>query len=257
MCVVKGRRQLVGKRWVLLIALAVGLSVIGISYAAWTGNLRILGNITIGNFAMSFQEGSGQYTAKIVDTMSLTARNLETVDCEARIDGNGRTAELIFNRGLPLDLLMEGRYLQITYPIAPADGSVTPSSLRAGTAAAPGRTVDFTPDESLIVVDHVGYMFDQWTEDYAIPLNFEFYQTINSQNTGLNRMMNQGDAEGVIWLSLSAESIAAVSALPEMIEIPASILEEAECIPVQDNGDGVRVTYRCTIPVMIEPAGTR
>ena len=253
----KGRWHLIGKRWVLLAIMAVGLSIMGISYAAWTDDLSILGNVTFGNFTMSFQENSGQYTAKIVDTMSLTAQNLESIECEARIGRDGRTAELIFSRGLPLNLLMEGRYLQITCPVTPANGSVTPSTLQAGGAAAPRRTVDFIPTESLMVIDHIGYIATQWTEGFAIPLSFELHQAINNQNSNQSRTQNQGDAEGVVWLALSAESVAAVSSLPDMMEIPYSLLDEAECVPVQDNDNGIRVAYRCTIPVMIEQANSQ
>ena len=253
----KGRRHLIGKRWVLLAIIAVGLSVMGISYATWTDDLSILGNVTFGNFIMSFQESSGQYTAKIVDTMSPTAQNIETIECESRIGRDGRTAELIFSRGLPLNLLMEGRYLQITYPITSANGSVTPSTLQTGSADAMRRTIDFTPAESLMVIDHIGYIANQWTESFAIPLSFELHHAINNRSSGQSRTQNLGDAEGVVWLALSAESIAAVSSLPDMMEIPYSLLEEAECVPVQDNDNGIRVAYRCTIPVMIELANSQ
>ena len=241
----------------LLAIIAVGLSVMGLSYAAWTDNLSILGNVTFGNFTMSFQENSGQYKVQIVDSMSLTAQNIESIECETRIGRDGRTAELFFGRGLPLNLLMEGRYLQITYPITPADGSVTPAALQAGGTDATRRTVDFTPAESLMVIDHIGYMAPQWTEGFAIPLSFELHPAINNHSSGQNRAQNQGDAEGIVWLALSAESIAAVSSLPDMMEIPYSLLDEAECVPVQDNDNGIRVTYRCTIPVMIEQTSSQ
>lgn len=120
----KKKFSIAGWRIVLTILIA-SLATVGISYAAWSDTLNVIGKVTTGAFDMVFQDDMEQYTVSIVNGEGSSIRIIDPWDYDLDIVNDGKKAEISFSGPLPLDLLAEGYYMQFTYPIISGKGTVT------------------------------------------------------------------------------------------------------------------------------------
>lgn len=236
------KRMMIIYKLLLVCTMALGLGIMGGTYAVWTDSVTVAGNLTTGVFDMLFQDQ--EPTVHLVDDR----------DCVIEIPGNGMRYELmdgkkgvrIFLEGsLPAELL-EGNYIRIQFSM---------DKNHNGTFADPGlKEVDFQSPELQVsmnaavvslVADGNVYECTDLPEEYEEPLVFNVFKRIWREGEELN---------GSLYLGLTEESSSLVAQLtgsPPSMEVN---LEDPR--GETDQGDwGILTEYQCEIPFYLDQSG--
>lgn len=240
------RTRPVSGKCILAASMAVGLCVVGVSYAAWSDKLQVTGNMTTGVFNMAFSQDVQTYTTDIVDSSGNPVKSLAGL--EVRLSDQGKAVELAFTGGLPLSDLLKGRLLKVTFPLENEDGTFTNIKEYDLDLTAPWKTIEMEPQAESLVLDGQEYTVDESTAAYAIPLQFEVFQSFSREADLLT---------GSLYFRLTDQSRSRIQNLPSVLEVPAAALEKsqvgaADAEIAAAGQDGVLVKYTCTVPVGLD-----
>ena len=93
--------------------LLLAMAGIGHGYASWNREQSISMELATGKFKHFFSQ-KGDCSAEIVDE---AGNELQSIASDWKTTDNRTTAEISFREGLPMELLAEGNYLCLSYPI--------------------------------------------------------------------------------------------------------------------------------------------
>lgn len=233
---IKKRRVKFGKMYVAG-AIILALGVMGTSYAVWTREHLVTAKLSTDKF--DFKLGEAGHAARIVD---LQGNYVELLDFSFNGIDNMKNAEFTFNSGIPSELLEEGRYLQITFPIEPTDSDDKTRLFE--------YEVDFSRDEALVFHAKGGYLsFDQTVYEYA-NLPAEFLQDI-SFHVYRSVEIKDDTYYGSVYLELTDESRELLTALPTELTLDTKV-EELTVSDKKSEYDGVMVEYDAQISFHLE-----
>lgn len=243
------RKQPVSRKCILSASMAVSLCAVGISYAAWSDKLQVAGNMTTGVLNMAFSQDIQTYTADIVDSADNTVETIAGV--EVQLSNEGKVVELAFTNGLPLADLLEGDLLKVSFPLENEEGTFTSIREYDLNLTVPWKTVEMEPQAQSLVLNGQEYTVDESTVEFAIPLQFEVFQSFSREPDLLM---------GSLYFRLTDDSCESIQNLPQTLEVPAAVLEESRIntavtnpeIAVVPSQDGVLVEYTCMVPVGLD-----
>ncbi len=239
------------EKLLLGLVLGVGLCALGITYAAWTANLNIRTYFGTGMFNMIFPDSEeGDYYVWLTDENGSPLENLET---ELIVSEDGKQADLTFGSGLPVELLAQGYYIKVVYPLKQAENNtinkVEPVNPDLDDT---GEEVQMKAESGMLMVDGTPYGLEEILEPFMIPLKFYAY-------TGVEE--DEGELRGYLYLKLMEESLSAIHDMPEAIELETEALEEsmsdwAELVSLSENAENsVVITYSCELPLYLDQKG--
>lgn len=242
------RRFLTTKKVFLALILLTGFSGMGMTYSAWTAGGVITSSLNTGKFSMIFPERNrGNYAFAIADG---EGNLLEELDADVLVEEDGKKAEIQFRSGLPMELLAEGNYIRIEYPLEPAaDGTLTAIEITDADLDSDGERIRMDAKSGALVVDGNILEDSAVLEPFLTPLEFHVYR---------ETVEEPGLLSGTLLLRLTEESLQHVREIPETIELGADFLEEAGAGELFVDGVwegsketaesyGVVVTYTCDI----------
>lgn len=224
----------------LIIFLA--LSAIGFTYADWHSSLFVEAKITSGVMDIVFgRQADEKYNVSVTD-----ADGNDAVLVDAEFNIGEKEMEVSFNEGLPINLLMEGKFLKLEFLLTPSkDSTVTKVNYTKFDPLKKGESLELKVDKALLVNEGTGYSLGENEDAFLEPLKFEVYKALIDDNE---------DEVGQIYLKLQEESIERLKNLPvnfslrsdELVEYADLDLKERDLI--SKIGDGVVVTYSFEIP---------
>ena len=243
----KKRTLPVPGKLVLAVAMAVSLGAVGISYAAWSGTLRSAEKLTTGTFRMVFSQQEQSYAAGIVDpsgnqVFPLTGLTVQRTE-------EGQSAAVTFPNGLPLDRLLEGDLLKLTFPLSAEEGTVTDVKRYEPDFTVPWKVVEMEPQALSLVLDGQEYdAGEDIREAYDVPLQFDVFRSVEGTADAMT---------GSLYFQLTEESRGRVQALPQTLEVSQAALDAGQMHTAAENpaaagGDGVLVVYTCSVPVGLD-----
>jgi len=243
------RKQPVSRKCILSASIAVSLCAVGISYAAWSDKLQVAGNMTTGVLNMAFSQDIQTYTADIVDSADNTVETIAGV--EVQLSDQGKVVELKFTNGVPLADLLEGDLLKVTFPLENEEGTVTNIRECDLNLTVPWKVVEMEPQAQSLVLNGREYAVDECTAAYAIPLQFDVFQSFSREPDLLT---------GSLYFRMTDDSCESIQNLPQTLEVPAEVLEESQIntavtnpeIAVAASQNGVLVEYTCMVPVGLD-----
>lgn len=253
------RRFLTTKKVFLALIFLTGFGGMGMTYSAWTASGVITSGLNTGKFSMIFPEpDGGNYTFAIADG---EGNLLEELDADVLVEEDGKKAGIRFRSGLPVELLAEGNYIRIEYPLEPAaDATLTAIEITEADLEGEGERIRMDAKSGALVMD--GNILEDSTalEPFLVPLEFYVYRETAKE---------PGVLSGTMLLRLTEESLQQVSGMPETVELGAEDLEEAGSDGLfvdevwEGSGEtaepyGVVVTYTCEITFYLnqKEAGT-
>lgn len=209
------RRLPVPERLLLALALGVGLYALGTTYAAWTTSLSIRTDMRTGIFNMIFPDsGDGDYYAWITDE---NESSVEELEIELSVSKDGKQAELAFTGGLPVELLAQGYYIKVAYPLEQAENNtINQVEYVEPDLDEPGEKVRMKVKSGTVMVDGTSYGLEEILEPFMIPLNFYVYKGV---------VREEDDLTGYLYMKLTEESQRDIEDMPKVFELDAEDLE--------------------------------
>lgn len=244
----KKKKMPVSERMILTLILTTGTLLIGTTYAGWTQQLNITVGATTGEFNMIFPEpDEEQYQVAVTDAQGNV---MQETDAEVTVTDEGKAVRIVLSDGILLELLLEGDYLRLTYPIRMAeDSSFGNVKLYEPDFGVSKETVWMEPDDAVLLVDGNIYNPAMMLEEYEIPLEFEVYRGMEREGEKI---------WGSLFLKLTGESMDEIRGMPDTLELEE---EELEGYQTDLKGDwdvsgesGVMVTYACTATLYLDQA---
>lgn len=233
----------------IFVILIFSTMFLGISYATWNSGLSSQLKITTGSSDILFKDSvfNKGYSVSITDINGNFIRDLN-VDIE--LEDGEQEAKINFKEGLPMNYLLEGKFIKFTFPLEPNDNSSVENF----------KKTDFDPNKKdgvltmkaekvLLLKDSHVYSTKSVEDIFMQPLTFEVrYGTDNRVN----------HKNGYVYLNMVQDSINQVNSLPPSIDIVENDLveyiisdeEEKELYNAIRNG--ITVIYSCNIPFYLE-----
>lgn len=164
-------------KYIIALVLVSILSLIGVSYSAWTDTLSIKGKITTGNFNIEFAEGKHI----VVDLVSIEGSNISVKENIRRfnIDKDDKSIKLNIKDELFNELEAQGNMLRVKYPLkATKDSHVKDIKPTKPNFNNPDDSLSIIPSNIKITVEGKLIDLDEEVnkEDYLI--NFNVYKQI-------------------------------------------------------------------------------
>lgn len=218
-------------------AIIVVLGVIGTSYATWTKEHSVNAKLSTDKFDFMF--GEKGYTADLVDQ---SGSSKDVLDFSVNIIDKRGMAELAFTSGIPKELLDDGNYIRISYPV---------QSVRTGDKMALLEyDVDFAKKEDLVFhasgsyIAHEGsvYEYANLPADFTKDLTFHVYRSMKKMN---------GSYVGSMYLELSDESKDAIAAFPTELVLDSNV-SDLVAVGLTSKQDGVLIDYSAQISFYLE-----
>jgi len=205
--------------------------------------------MTTGVLNMAFSQDIQTYTADIVDSADNTVETIAGV--EVQLSDQGKVVELKFTNGVPLADLLEGDLLKVTFPLENEEGTVTNIRECDLNLTVPWKVVEMEPQAQSLVLNGREYAVDECTAAYAIPLQFDVFQSFSREPDLLT---------GSLYFRMTDDSCESIQNLPQTLEVPAEVLEESQIntavtnpeIAVAASQNGVLVEYTCMVPVGLD-----
>lgn len=173
-------------KYIIALTLVIVLSLIGVSYSAWTDNLSIKGKITTGNFNIQFAEGKDI----VVDLVTVDRNNIifkENISNHNVIASDTAKEDNIIKINIKDDLLSKletkGYMLRVRYPLKATEDShikdVKPTKLSFNS---PDDNLSVIPTSIQVTVEggkvDLGENINK--EDYKV--NFNIYKHTKVEN---------------------------------------------------------------------------
>ncbi|WP_185967556.1 SipW-dependent-type signal peptide-containing protein [Clostridium sp. HBUAS56010] len=221
------------RKWLPLGTVAVGLGIMGGTYAVWTDTTSVTGSATTGIFDMIV--GEEDRAACLVDEAgSVIEIPDQSVSYELTNDKKG--IRVSFEGGIPAQLL-EGNYIKFEFSMEKKEGS-TFEDLKPKEAdfQIPDFEVSMEASHISLQISGKDHKFEE-QDLYKNPLRFYVFQEIWKETDQL---------KGSLYMKLTDESQELVTDLIQSyktVELSAEEAEEAE-----DFDAGIAVTYQCEIP---------
>lgn len=240
------KRFLSTKKVILALILLAGLSGMGMTYSAWSADGIVTTGLYTGNFSIIFSgPEEADYMFAIVDG---EGNILEELDADVLIEEDGKRVLVQFRQGLPVELLIQGNYIKLEYPLEAApDGTVTAVQTAEADLESDGERIQMDARSGALLAD--GNILEGLSvlESFMEPLEFYVYRETAAEPGALN---------GTMFLKLTEESIEYINGLPETVELGADFIDQELEGSGQETGldevrmaedYGVVVTYSCDI----------
>lgn len=247
----KRKRLPAAERLLLIVILGVGLCALGTTYAAWTSGLNIRTNLQTGIFNMIFPDSAiGDYYVWITDE---EGSPIEELDVELSVSKDGKQADLTFNSGLPVELLAQGYYIKVGYPLEQAvNNTISAVELVEPVLDESGEEVRMKAKSGFLMAGGTPYGLEKILKPFMIPLKFHTYKGVEGE---------EGALRGYLFLKLTEESLKDMDDMPEAIELDAEALEESmdeqmdfiEWTAAAENG--AVIVYTCELPLYLDQNG--
>lgn len=167
-------------KYIIALILVSVLSLIGVSYSAWTDTLSIKGKFTTGNFNIEFAEGKHV----VVDLVSIEGSNVSVKENIRRFNMNkdDKSIKLNIKDELLQKLEEQGNMLRIGYPLRTTEDShVKNIKTIKPNFNNPDDSISIIPSNIKITVEGKLIDLDEKVnkEDYRI--NFNVYKQISTE----------------------------------------------------------------------------
>lgn len=226
-------------------ALLVGLSGLGFTYAKWHASLFAEAKVTSGVMDVLFAEQEHEnYGVSVAD---IDGNDISLIEAEFKADN--KEVEILFNEGLPINQLIEGKLLKLKFPVSPSDDStVTKLNYTKFDPSKEGEILELNAEKAILVNAGTGYYLGESEGLFTEPLKFEIYKVLSD-----NKEKEEEDV-GQIYLKLQEESLEKLATLPTDLKMKSDELVEYTDLELNEQdfitkaGNGVVVTYSLEIP---------
>lgn len=241
----KRKKKMTAKRLLIFLIMLSGMMTLGVSYAAWNSELHIGTKMTSGRMNILFRESFEEKYS--VDLIDVEDRELP-LDVEVHLKDEGEKAEMRFKSGLPIDRLIVGDRIRVKFPLKADEGSIALINEREIKEDKPDEKLEMKAQRGMLIKQ--GKIFEIGSETgFMLPLEFEVYRGVETDE---HRMT------GIVFLKLTAESIAKIQELPKTIFVNDAQLQPSVNVSFDEEklaekvGSGIAVIYSCELPFMVE-----
>jgi len=232
-------------KYILAVVVTASLGVIGISHASWSDPLQITGRVTTGIFDMAFSPDRQGYAASIVDAEGTQTHGLAGV--EIQLNDQGKAVDVTFQNGLPLDRLLDGDMIKLSYPLTKGDQATVDIKQYEPDFTVPWKTVEMMPQLQSLILDGQEYTADLIPAGYSVPLKLDVFQAFTRRG-------------GSLYFKLTDESRKNIRNLPQTVDLSRENLEAGRvdaavmhpAIAAAGGRDGVLLVYTCTVQVGLD-----
>lgn len=234
------KKQMGVGKFIIASAIVVAMTVMGTSYATWSDKLNTFGKFSTDRFAFAF--GNSGYIADLVDA---AGNSTKLLDFTVNILDGGKGAELLFRGGIPNQLLMEGNYIRISYPIQNPDleSKMNIYTYEPDFTKAEKEEIIFESDQTFLSIGSTVYEYQNIPAEYKENLKFNVYRSVHIENE---------EYYGNLFLELSNESKEYILHLPVEITLEKEELEMLLPTEFTSEQDGIMVNYHGNIEFFIE-----
>ena len=219
--------------------LLLAMAGIGHGYASWNREQSISMELATGKFKHFFSQ-KGDCSAEIVDE---AGNELQSIASDWKTMDNRTTAEISFREGLPMELLAEGNYLCLSYPIE-KNGTVVRLTEADFTKEAE-QELTLEPKDVFLSAEGTLYRFDEADDFFKKPLVLAVYRAVEESE--------DGELRAKLYLKPQSEGL--LEGMPEELKIKRGKLAKIPIIgdagPMEE---GIQVVYSLEVPIRLDQA---
>lgn len=225
----------------VMFILMISLCIMGGGYARWSEHLVINSSITSGLFHIVFDK-SRPCSIEIVDLNGMPASGaIGANNISCTLNEEKKQAQITFDHALILEeLASNDKFLELRYPLSPGEDSTMQSAApyTADLTVPSQEKIEFAPTGSRLIINEEEYMLPGGLLEPESSLYWDVYRQIEVSGEQI---------AGIIYLKLSAESIACLNSSDEfsvdVMEIPEELI--MYIVPSEEETDGLLQAELC------------
>jgi hypothetical protein len=227
-------------KYIVTLVIVMTLFAAGSSYAKWSRDQKVSAKLSTDTFKFGF--GEEGYTSEIVDESNTSYQGFEL---KAELENNDNSAVITFNSGVPLQPLIEGKYIKISYPIKNKSNK-PPMDIYAydvDFTKKDKKTLELEPLKTYLSLGETVYEYENAPKEFKEKIKFDVFRSITKEND---------DYIGHIYLGLTDESKEKVLTFPKELKLEDKIEDLSIVSDLSSEQEGIMVTYKGELDLYLE-----